>query len=227
MVNMGESWPLFQAEELSQEKTDQVFQRVKRLKNGFPISFAEDAFARARRSFTVESDYAATTVFSYTAIEVFCNSLLSILMWERGDPRSSTVEILSTQGFETRLRRHYAPILGGNWDFKSSASPINILNEVSIVRHRYLHAGVEPSLREADLALEAFTVVTEFAKDRIAIKNYDFPRTALLTLGEPGLRRKNVWTRRFERLLDEIVDEPDWIVTFAEWTADSQTMEDD
>lgn len=226
VVNMGESWPIFQAEEFSPDMAAQALVRIQHSKNGYPIFSAEDAFARAKRSFFVESDYAATTVFAYTAIEVFCNGLLSLLMWEQGDLRSTNVNILTTQGFETRLRRHYSPILGGNWDFKSTASPISVLNEVSSVRHRYLHAGVEPSLQDADLAMESFSVVSEFAKDKLVTKNYDFPKTSMMILGESGLRRKNAWTRRFERLLQEIENEPDWLISFADWMNDTKTGED-
>jgi len=223
MINMGESLPILGIEEVPPEVARKALEQVRRLSHQFPTFAVEDAFARAKRSFFVESDYAATTVFAHTAIEVFCNGLLSLLMWESGGSRSENIEMLTTQGLETRLRRHYSSRLGGNWDFKSAASPIHIHDEVAHVRHRYLHAGIEPSMHDADLALEAFSVVTEFAKDRLVTKLYDFPRTALLILGEPGLRRKNAWTRRFQKLVDQIVGEDDWLISFSEWMTNSQT----
>jgi hypothetical protein len=222
MVNMGESLPVLNVEEVPPELARQALERVRRSNHQFPLSAVEDAFARAKRSFFVESDYAATTVFAHTAIEVFCNGLLSLLMWESGGLRSENIAILTTQGLETRLRRHYAPMLGGNWDFKSDASPIHAHDEVAQARHRYLHAGIEPSMQDADLALEAFSVVTEFAKDRLVARMYDFPRTTLLILGEPGLRRKNAWTRRFQKLVDEIVGEDDWLISFSDWIGNLQ-----
>ncbi len=223
MVNMGESLPVLRVEEVPPELASQALERVRRSNHQFPTFAVEDAFARAKRSFFVESDYAATTVFAHTAIEVFCNGLLSLIMWESGRPRSENIAMLTKIGLETRLRRHFSPMLGGNWDFKSNASPIHIHDEVALARHRYLHAGIEPSMQDADLALEAFSVITEFAKDRLVTKLYDFPRTALLILGEPGLHRKNAWTRRFQKLVDEIVGEDDWLASFSNWMSASPT----
>jgi hypothetical protein len=222
MVHEGESLPSLQTSEVSSDDAKAAMERVRLARNQFPIFAAEDADARAKRSFYVESDYAAATVFAYTAVEIFCNGLLALLAWEIKTPRPQIVEWLEGEGFERRMRTRFSPLIGGNWDFKSSSSPIHILGEVANVRHRYLHAGIEPTMMQADRALEAFSVVTDFAKDRLAIKKYDFPRTAALIMGEPGLRRKNAWTRRYEKLLHSIVDEDDWVISFATWAVGSE-----
>lgn len=221
-VNLGESLPYLRTEDVSQEVMTKALERIRLAKHDFPIFAAEDAHARAKRSFFVESDYAATTVFAYSAVEIFCNGLLSLLAWESGRPRLEVVQWLEGQGFESRMRTKFSPFLGGNWDFKSSASPIHGLDDVANIRHRYLHAGAEPSMMDADKALEAFSVVTEFAKDRLAIKAYDFPRTAALIMGEPGLRRKNALTRRLQKKMNGILDEDDWVISFSTWVTGSQ-----
>ena len=57
LVHMGESLPTFRTVEVSQENAAQVTERLRRAKNNFPTFAAEDAEARAKRSFYVESDY--------------------------------------------------------------------------------------------------------------------------------------------------------------------------
>lgn len=221
VVHFGESMPSLRGDDMSPENLKGALERIRRAKNSFPTFATEDAYARARRSFFVESDYAAATVFAYTAIEIFCNGLLSLVAWESGLPRSEVAQWLKDQGFETRMRSRFHGFLGGNWDFKSSSSPIHLLDEVADIRHRYLHAGVEPTFSDADMALEAYVEVTEFAKDRLAIKKYNFPRTTALIMGEPGLRRKDAWTRRYQKLLETIVSEDDWLKSFSTWVATS------
>jgi len=119
------------------------------------------------------------------------------------------------------MRSRFHGFLGGNWDFKSSSSPIHLLDEVAAIRHRYLHAGIEPTFSDADMALEAYTEVSEFAKDRLAIKKYEFPRTTALIMGEPGLRRKDAWTRRYQKLIYELANEDNWLKSFSQWVEPS------
>jgi hypothetical protein len=115
------------------------------------------------------------------------------------------------------MRRQYAPLLGGNWDFKSNASPINLLDTASTSRHRFVHAGVEPNIWDADIALQAFDKITKFAKDRLVANLYTFPRTSFALLSESGLRRKNAWTRRMQLLVEEVEGKEGWLESFGRW----------
>jgi hypothetical protein len=101
VVNWGEALPSINVPDVEMDDAAKVMSRVILAKVRSPILAAEDAYARARRSFFVESDYAGTVVFANTAIEVFCNGLLNLLYWESGRSRDQIVEVLSNQGFET------------------------------------------------------------------------------------------------------------------------------
>lgn len=166
-----------------------------------------------------DGDYRAAVVFSATAAEVLLDDLLSYLLWEEGN-RPEEGAIVFDKGFLlSRVRSEYHPRLGGDWG--PSSQPIEAWRLFTAsVRHRVVHAGHEPDVEAARRAVEATGALEDFVVTRVIDQKTigRYPRTALRLLGEPGLRRRNRFSKRIEQLMHD-PDEPHWDSTFFRWRA--------
>lgn len=176
-------------------------------------------FAReARVAFERDGNYRAAIVFTATAAEVLLDDLLSHLLWEEGlRPEDGAVIFDEAPFLANRVRTQYHPRLGGDWS--SPKSPIEEWKtSTALVRHRVVHGGYEPDIEAVQRAMHAAAGLEDFLVRRVSPKRSvaRFPRTAFKLLGEPGLRRRNRWTRRVEQLTTD-PNEPHWDSTFARW----------
>lgn len=217
MVNLGHTIPSDVRDEVDVKTFSDAMMRYSGWMRGDPIFSAEDQFQRGMRARWVEADSQGAVIAFYTAIEIFCNGLLGLCQWESGGTRDDLVDWLENEGFNKRLRDRFHGFLGGNWDPKSSSSPIHALDGVAQVRHRVVHVAYEPTLDEVDNASEAYRQIAEFAKDRLVACRYQLPRTTVLVLGKPGLERKKVLSKKFQRLIDKLTEEEDWLATYKIW----------
>lgn len=217
MVNFGHAIPSDVREDIDAQTFKQVLIRYSNWIRGNPLFSAEDNFQRGMRARWMEADSQGAVVALYTAIEIFCNGLLGLCQWESGGTREDLMNWLENEGFSKRLRHRFHGFLGGNWDPDSSSSPIRSLNDVATVRHRIVHAGYEPTLEEVDRATDAYGTLCDFAKARLVASRYCLPRTTMVLLGKPGLKRKNAWTKRFEKLAEQLMEEDDWLASYAAW----------
>ena len=163
-------------------------------------------------------DYRAAITLLYSATEVMFDTLLTLILWEENKtPEQAHAECFSEGGLQTRLRRHYAPKMRGNWhlDRKSVLSDWN--RDLASVRHRIVHAGYLPSREEAYQANSSFDALHNFITQRVTIGEFirQCPVTALSFMGIDGMKQHGRWTRRLERLVDE--DQVEWAPTFHRW----------
>ncbi|KPI02418.1 hypothetical protein OV450_4668 [Actinobacteria bacterium OV450] len=120
-------------------------------------------------------------------------------------------------GLATRVKTQYAPRLGGEWDPRRPGTLHDWTHAVAAVRNRVVHRGYRPTYRETETALAAADALLGFIKSRLAQRVARYPRTALLTLGEPGLRRLGGWSRA-SAYLDDPQQVPDlWFAEFTAW----------
>jgi hypothetical protein len=210
------------AAEVEEADLSKVVVNLSRIKQGDPFQAASEQFYRARRAYWVEGDFAATVSAAYTAGEVLLNSLLLLLEWEKGTARAVTKAWFEEQGLTKRLRTYYHPSLGGSWDPKNSTGMIGKWMALAELRGRVVHAGYWPTEQEAEAALEMMGGLSDFVKGRLAIRLEAHPRTALLLLGEPGLRRLGKWRGKIKRFVEEEAGAEDpWIASFREWLNES------
>ncbi|MDP9369613.1 MAG: hypothetical protein M3Q03_15270 [Chloroflexota bacterium] len=163
-------------------------------------------------------DYKSTVLAAATASEVLLDDLLLHLMWEQGtrpedaygrfaDPRQSVIR---------RVKTEYPPRLGGTWDPDRPGPLQDWASAVLGVRHRSIHAGYMPTPPEAEKSLSALLSLERLLADAVAQRNAHFPRTALVFLGEDGLKRRDLLSRRLRQLADSRT-EVQWRPTFARW----------
>lgn len=164
-------------------------------------------------------DYRSAVVFSATAAEVLLDDLLGHLLWEDNVRPEEGAIVFDRNSLLGRVRSEYHPRLGGNWG--PSSHPIEAWRRhIALVRNRIVHAGHEPDLEAARLAVEATSELGEFVTTRLVEESTigRYPRTALKALGELELRRRKRFSKRIERLAHDS-NEPNWDSTFGRWQA--------
>jgi len=204
--------------EMDRDGVQVLMTSLSRLKQGDPFHVASEQMYRARRAYRVEGDYAGAVSAAHTAGEVLLNTVLLLVEWEKGTPREATRRWFEEEGFTKRLRSYYHPSLGGNWNPDDGRGVIGRWHRLGELRGRVVHAGHLPSEDDVREALDAMARLVDFVKDRLVARRNAFPRTALLLLGEPGLRRRNAWGGAIERFVrEESSREPPWIASFRAW----------
>lgn len=181
------------------------------------LPFAEWARS-AGQAFHVDGDYAAAVVVAHTAGEVLFDTVLLVMAWEERTPRAEA-EGWFEDALARRLRRRYAPRLGDVWDTTNPRTvPGRWTTSVSAVRNRVVHAGYRPTDAQVATALAVLGEVEGFIKDRLVAKRAEYPRTALLLLGRPGLERRGAYAGAIEHFVNTIVDtEDDWNDSYRRW----------
>lgn len=229
MVNEALARALSPPKLLDDNALFQLQMRLERMSAQSPfLTFAERAFA-AQRAYRIDGDYASTVLNGYTAGEVLFDTVLLTMAWEelafRDPPTVTKDEIVSwfadRATLESRVRRQFHLRVRG-WHAQRQTGPIHDwFDEVALIRHRVVHAGYRPTRHEAGRALDVLRQVEEFIKDvLINPRNRNkYPRTTLMFLGTPGLRRRNAYVGKIKRIAEDET-EPNWIRSFAvfqEW----------
>lgn len=173
--------------------------------------FRREAHAAMRRG-----DYTSAVVLAAVASELLLDDLLLHLMWEEGKRPEDAAAVFAGSGLIKRIRSEYHPRLGGQ-DWRTDAGPIQDWQaSVAHPRHRVLHAGHQPALAEAQRAIQGLDRLEEFLAIEVTRKTARHPVTAVSLLAEPGLRRRNAFTKRVRKVLAD-PDQVPWRETFQRW----------
>lgn len=179
-----------------------------------------DIARHAKNALNLDGDHRTAVMFTAIAAEAFLDDLLAHLLWEEGRRPEDATPIFDT-GFQTRIRNQYHGRIGGaGWGLDRDGVPYNWNKHIAAVRHRVVHAGYEPTYAEAAQALETLFALETFVIDRLLVEQSlkRYPRTALMLMGEPGVRRRRKWSKRLDQLGSN-PSEPDWVRTFIRWKA--------
>jgi hypothetical protein len=173
---------------------------------------------RAVRAFRLDGDYSEAVMYSHTALEVFVDAVLYLLLWEEGaDPAQAAMDVPSSLG--SRVTASLAGRLGGQWSMRGRGAIAEWWTVLRPLRNRVVHRAYDASPAEAQKALEIMLRVDVFLRGRLAERAPRFPRTSLLVLGIPGLRRHERWSKRLSAIVENSVDEADWVKTALAWRA--------
>ncbi|MEU9537507.1 hypothetical protein [Streptomyces mirabilis] len=209
-------------EVFEESEMNRLMAHLKRVWGGSPIELAMDRSLEARTFMRRDGDYGNAVIHAALASEIVLDSVLALLLWEEQLQVPSIDAALnvfdeSRGGLATRVRREYAPRLGGIWDPGKRGALQDWARDLANLRGRVVHRGYRPTEAEAVVALSASEALLDFIKGRLAIKARSYPRTALLVLGEPGLRRLGGW-KAAEAYLKASQDHPDdWFREYAAW----------
>lgn len=196
--------------------------RTRRSRND-PFSLYVERIKAAQRYLNIDGDYSSSIVTAQTSCEILLNSILLIISWEEGLSRRETRGWFEERvTFRARVQRRLQPLLGGNWSNPPGDGLVSLLENMQHLRNSIVHLGSSPNERQARSVIEAVNTIELFAKRRLVAKRREFPRTALMLLGEPGMRKLGGWDGWMKEWFDaHAPSEPDWILAFIDWR-DSQ-----
>jgi hypothetical protein len=138
---------------------------------------------------------------------IFLDVVLSLLYWDEGAAVEETAGALD-RPFKSRLKREYAPRLGGDWDLTHRDGAVGRwYADLYLLRNRIVHGGHVPDRGEARTALDAGDDLAAFLCDRITARRDRFPRSALIVLGVDGLKRRDALSKRVLSVMGEFEDE--------------------
>ena len=201
---------------------NRLMAHLKRVWDGSPLELAMDRSLEASTFMRRDGDYGNAVIHAALASEIVLDSILALLLWEE-QLHAPTIDAAvaafdeSRGGLATRVRREYAPRLGGNWDPEKRGPVQAWARDLARLRGRVVHRGYRPTEAEAEAALSASNGLLDFIKGRLAVKARNHPRTALLVLGEPGLRRLGGWKAAEAYLAASQHSPDDWFRDYAAW----------
>lgn len=194
-----------------------------RLWNGSPLELAMERSLVASQYLGKQGDYASAVIHAALSSEIILDSALAMMLWEEqleSPDFVAAVDVFNevkNGGLASRVKREYAPRLGGNWNPTVNGPVCRWSEDLAHLRGRVVHRGYRPSRREAERALDASDGLLEFIKIRLALKAKKYPRTCLMILGEPGLRRIGGW--KWARVFLDATDEHplSWFSGYSHW----------
>jgi hypothetical protein len=208
---------------LDDDQMTRLNAHLHRFWDGSPFELAMERSTEANRAFRHEGDYRNAVVQAAMFAEIILTSTLSLMLWEEQLQTPSIEEAVAVfdfsrgGGLATRVKTEYAPRLGGTWDSTRPGPIHDWAHAVAALRNRVVHRGYRPTYQETEAVLAAADALPEFIKTLLAQRVARYPRTALLTLGEPGLRRLGGWTRAKTYLKDPAQAPDLWFREFAIW----------
>jgi hypothetical protein len=188
-----------------------------------PTALYRERMIDAEYSLTVAGDYGGAVIDAAMAAEVFLDSMLGLLHWERygGAPLtdgeiSRAVAALS-KDLRPRIRSEYHPLIGGRWDLNANGPLQSWDAQVARVRNRIVHRGYRPGPSEAADALNSVNQLVNWVADLLCSKASQFPRTTSMTVPPDRMRRRNVPKRVIEAIDLLARTEPPWRDDYSAW----------
>ncbi|MET7549736.1 hypothetical protein ABZS94_28910 [Streptomyces sp. NPDC005500] len=208
---------------LDEQQVERLNAHLWRLWGGSPLELAMERSFEASLYLRRHGDYGNAVIHAALSSEIILDSTLGLMLWEEqlDSPNiDKAIAIFDDTrgGLASRVRREYGCRLGGTWD-QTKPGPIQAWSRnLARLRGRTVHRGYQPSWQEAVDALAASDELLAFIKGRLAQKTKTYPRTALLTLGEPGLRRLGGWKAASAYMETQPVPDT-WFREYAVWRA--------
>ena len=184
------------------------------IRDSFSIAIRHSRFAR--QIIDLEGNYAVSVVWTYMASEALLDAVLLLMAWEDKMDEDEVVELFGSS-LSRRIRRYYPQHLKGGWNIQDPNSTIGRWGQhVRDMRNIVVHSGHQPDEAEARIALATLEELETYVKDQLAIACHRYPCTALVLLGQTGLRERGLLSRRFSRRIKALVDRG-WREDFNQW----------
>ncbi len=190
---------------------------------GNPLNLWRERWIEARRAHEILGEEGQAVILANTSSEVMLDAILALLMWEEGMAVEDAASAFEEGKVLRRITQELAPRLKGSWSTERDAVG-SWYRSAYRLRHRVVHGGYSPSPSEAADALEAALGLQQFVMDRIAERRTAYRRTALMTIAEEGLRRRNLWSGQIKQFAGEVApNEPNWRDSYTAWYRDLVT----
>lgn len=184
---------------------------------GNPLNLWRERWIEARRAHELLGEEGQAVILANTSCEVMLDAILALLMWEESVVVEDAASAFEEGKVLRRITQELSPRLTGNWSTERGAVG-SWYRSAYQLRHRVVHGGYSPSVGEAADALEAAVGLQRFVMNRIAERRTTYPRSALMTIAEEGLRRRDMWSGQIKRFALEVAPtEPNWRDSYTAW----------
>jgi HEPN domain-containing protein len=188
-----------------------------------PLSLYYERMIEAEFSVAVEGNYGAAVLGAAMASEIYLDSILALLLWERygaapsSDGPTAQAARAMSKDLRPRLRSEYHPLIGGRWDLKSNETLRAWDIQVARVRGRIVHRSYRPRPSEAADALNAVKQLVEYVTDLLTSKASEYPRTASMMVTLKQLGDRKVSARTLANMDKLARSEPPWRDNYSSW----------
>jgi hypothetical protein len=170
---------------------------------GFEFASYVETRLAGFRALDRDGDYRAAALAFATACEILLDDLLKHLLWHEAvrpeaaatifaDPRSGTV---------SRSQAQLAPRVKGDWNVSGEGAVAAWQRDVARLRHRVVHAGHNPSRKEAVASRESATALEQYVIERLSGVRNVYPLTITAMIGRPGMERRGIYSKGFQAKL--------------------------
>lgn len=183
----------------------------------------QETFLQAASLYEREGSYSDSIIKCAQACEVLFDGILGLLLWEEfGEAPSAhgpIDEAASTfsDDLRPRLRKAYHPLLGGRWHLDQDGPLADWSELIAEPRNRIVHRGYQPTSTEAASSLEATEALDSYITSLLARRAKRFPRTALMWVGDQGLKDAGAWPLVRAFAMKGRQAEPPWRDNYASW----------
>jgi hypothetical protein len=202
--------------ELSADDVQTFAIHLRRLRQGDPFPLYAERTHLARTAQQV-GEFGDAVVQTAIGVEILLDGVVALCLWEEQASLAVAARTLR-RSVSHWLGNELAPRLGGSWDQSGVGAIGRWRRDLADVRNRVVHRGYRPSEEQGNCAIAAGEAVDELVRERLAKHCFQYPRTALLLLGEPGLRKRDAWTRRMQEVAYSSHEDSDsWQVAYVAW----------
>jgi hypothetical protein len=188
------------------------------LYHGLPLAIWRERRHDAVNALVRDGDLGLAISHAHTAGEVLLDGTLTMLLWEEQLTPQAAAELFD-DSVVRRCQTRLAPRLRGNWHADRAGPVKSWVDDCVKPRGRVVHGGYEPHYGEAQTAIDALSQLERHVFDRLAEERNTYKRTVLLTLGEEGLARRDMWKGKIRRFHEGPArTEPTWNVQLSAWT---------
>lgn len=173
-------------------------------------------------AYHTRGDNRGAAIFMGLACERLLDDLLSHLMWEDGQTPELAPEVFRDKdGIAARVRREFHPRLKGSWSTDQPGPVADWWEKVAKVRNKVVHGIYTPTDQEIDDGIGAanrlVAHISDCLADRIRTAG-KYRLTAVALMGEPGMRQRQLWTRKSQDAAKRFDDENQWALV-SRWKA--------
>ncbi len=202
--------------DFSEEIGIRTFAWLSEIRRGNPVHIWRERFLEARRAHELLGEYAQAVILANTSSEVLLDVILAMLMWEEGVPAEQAAQAYDEGKLLRRITRELAPRLKGNWSTAQAGAVSEWFERTYSLRHRVVHSGYMPSHAQAEQSLSSSAELQRFVMDRVADRRTAYPRSALMTIGEDGLRNRQMWSGQIRSFAEQVApQEENWADSYA------------
>ncbi len=213
---------------MSESEVGELISVVSRMKQGGergdPIAVAAEHARRAQAACYGEGNFSLSIVWSYVWSEALLDAVLLLSAWDEGLEADDVAAWLDSP-LAKRVQGRFPNRFGGTWYVRQSGTAFSRWEKrVARLRHRVIHDNYRATESEAHAALEAAGNLEDYIKERLSVRRASYPRTALIALGVPGLKRRGVFDASMKVVARKAADEESWLASFAEYASRAREL---